>query len=352
MNDLDALFNSSEFEKVLDIDSIMKEDEKENSYSIIYRPSLKKAGVDKYVSVVKFLPYYKNPNLLWTHNYEIFLKNATDNSMRTVNCPSTIGQPSVLQDAFFECYNSDEAVIKRLKGEFSRSEKWYSIVQIIKDDHDPDLVGKIMIFKYGKQIYDKLKASIQPTLDGIDAMNPFNPIEGKHFALQIKTVDKYPNYNDSQFMSKTLPGLIIDGKEVLFKDDPEKVKTFLQENTPDLEAYKFQPWDAETKKFVAKAVISHFGGTAILDKLMSKYPDIFSEVGSSSTPTRNTPAVSTAVIDDDDDDLDNFLMTEEVETKAKTKAKATPVAKKTEPEVEKTSDDDDLFGDDFFDDMG
>ena len=64
------------------------------------------------------------------------------------------------------------------------------------------------MYKYGKRIYDKIVAKMQPNENDYDpepAFNPFDLWKGADFKLKIKQVAGFWNYDDSVF---TTPGVL------------------------------------------------------------------------------------------------------------------------------------------------
>ena len=306
---LDSLFDSGQFNQSLDLETLLKSEKDSGGFNnVIYRPSLKKSNVSEYQSVVKFLPNHKNPKQLWIKNWEVFMKNPNNDEMKSVICPTTKGdkEPSILQDVFFALRNSDNIMEQNLQKHFKRRAVYYALVQIIKDAQAPELEGKIMIFQFGQKIYEKLRDSIQPSSDMIEKHQPFDIINGKHFILHIKQEGEYPNYDSSQFSSKKLPGLIIEGKPVEYKTNPELVKKVLFDDTPDTTPFEYSEWDEKTQRFVAETINAHLNGTVILQKMKQKFPDIFDTIGLGDAPSGKFKQPTPPVVEEDSD-LEDFL---------------------------------------------
>lgn len=287
--DLNSLFDSVKFEESLSIDALASKGYAESdSYSnILYKPSIKKEKTKHYKSILKFLPWYKDFNNSIIQKYEVFLKNATTDEMKSIDCPSTVGKPSILQDVFFELKNSNNAMEASLSKEFKRRAVYYAPVQIIKDEQHPELEGEIKIFQFGLKIYEKIKDVMKPSNDLIDKNIPFDLNKGKLFSLDIQEIAQYPNYDKSQFIDKTFPFLLINGEKVGMKtpDDIEKIKKFLVDNTPEFEKFEYTEWSADDVKFVRDVILSHIHNSKIIGKLKAKFPSIFrlSEAGSVET---------------------------------------------------------------------
>ena len=54
-------------------------------------------------------------------------------------------------------------------------------------------------FKYGKKIFDKILAAMQPEFDDEEPINPFDFWKGANFKLKIVKKDGYWNYDKSEF---------------------------------------------------------------------------------------------------------------------------------------------------------
>ena len=68
---------------------------------------------------------------------------------------------------------------------------------------DPVNEGKVMLYRYGKKIFDKLMETMQPAFEDETPVNPFDLWEGANFKLKIRKVDGYWNYDKSEFDSVT-----------------------------------------------------------------------------------------------------------------------------------------------------
>ena len=66
-----------------------------------------------------------------------------------------------------------------------------------KDDNDPDLVGKIMVFKYGVKIFNKIMSKVNPEIGKPHI--PFDLYTGKPLFLVVNKVGGYNNYDNSNF---------------------------------------------------------------------------------------------------------------------------------------------------------
>ena len=70
---------------------------------------------------------------------------------------------------------------------------------MVSDSKHPENEGKVFLFRYGKKIFDKVMAAMQPEFEDETPINPFDFWEGANFKLKIRKVDGYWNYDKSEF---------------------------------------------------------------------------------------------------------------------------------------------------------
>ena len=74
-----------------------------------------------------------------------------------------------------------------------------SNIYVVKDPANPENEGRVLLFKYGKKIFDKLTAAMQPEFEDEEAIDPFDFWKGANFKLKAKNVAGYRNYDSSEF---------------------------------------------------------------------------------------------------------------------------------------------------------
>jgi hypothetical protein len=237
MNDLNDIFN-------LSLDDF--KEEKKKSYST-FKPEANSGKDGVYKAVVKFVPWHKDVKKSIMKKWSTWMVNPADNSGKSVDCPSTIGKKSIIQDLYWKFKKSDSVAEQKLAENFSRREKYASLVQIVKDDNNPDNVGKIMVWSYGSKIYNKLQAELKPEYG--KPHNPFDLFESKPFIVHVTKVAGYNNYDNCKFAEERT-AIVIDGDTMSkTQKDMEIIKNYLNES-PDLSLYDYQEWTAETEAFV------------------------------------------------------------------------------------------------------
>jgi hypothetical protein len=92
-------------------------------------------------------------------------------------------------------------------------------VYIISDPKNPANEGTVKLFKFGKKIFDKIMAAMQPEFEDEESINPFDFWQGANFKLKIRKVDGYWNYDKSEFESPSPLLNDDDALEALWKKE-------------------------------------------------------------------------------------------------------------------------------------
>lgn len=208
----------------------------------LYFVNLADARDGVYRSKVRFLPNFRNLKKSRISKYIYWLTDASGENGICVDDPANIGEKSPISEVYWKLKNSVNPVEKNLSESLRRYRKYYSLVQIVEDEQHPELEGKIMVFKYGIKINDKIEAEFKDLDEG---GNPFDLMTGKVFRIECKKVGGYQNYDSSRFASAGVP-IEINGKRMTDSEaDKKKIIAYL-EGSPELENYEYKPWDDST----------------------------------------------------------------------------------------------------------
>lgn len=93
-----------------------------------------------------------------------------------------------------------------------RKLSYYSNIYVVKDPAAPQNEGKIFLYKFGKKVFDKIMAAMQPEFDDEKPINPFDFWEGANFKLKLRKVEGYWNYDKSEFAE---PSSLLDNDDEL-----------------------------------------------------------------------------------------------------------------------------------------
>lgn len=233
--------------------------ETEQSNVTEFKPSAKKGKGGVYTAIIRFIPNPKDPNgKSIIQKYTTTILNPLTNAWRTIDNPSSVGQPDPLVDTFFKLRNSQNAQQKESSKQFSRRKSYASLVQVIKCDCEEGLDNKILVWRYGQKVHDKIVAEMNPPLG--QPVNPFDPIHGRLFQVKVVEVSGFNNYDQSMFFDAPQQNgmrvihngapIIVDEKFASTEQGRSFVLNYLNENCPDMEVYEYHPWDEQTTKFV------------------------------------------------------------------------------------------------------
>ena len=235
-----------------------------------YQPTADRGQNGVYKSVVRFVPWWSNPNNSISDKWVCWLVDPISNRGRSVDCPSTVGKQSILQDMFFKLRKSESVQEKAKAQIFSRRRSFAALIQVIKDDQNKDLVGKILVWKFGIKVWEKINAEKKPVIG--EPHEAFDLLDGKAFAVVVtKTVTttptgtmSYNNYDQSKFLDKKIPLYLKIGdklQSINEKTPQTTVFNYLKENSPDLNKYAYKEWDQETKDYVNQVIVAVTGQT-------------------------------------------------------------------------------------------
>jgi len=281
----------------------------ETRESELYKPDPKKGKDNVYKSLIRFVPFHKDPKKSKVKKFSYWLTDPLTGDSFSVDCPSSVNQKSIIQDTYWKLKKSPSVAEQKLSDKFKRRENYYALVQILKDDQDPSLVGKIKVLKFGQKLNNILQSELQPEYG--KPYNPFDPFKGRVMALTVTIVAGYNNYDVSKFVGEET-ALLLDGKP-LEQSAPAMAKfvEFLKTGSPDLSNYDYKDWNDETRdkvKTVIENTVPAMRTTESIQKEASRPQNI-----SVSAPAMemSEPAISlddlNLDLDGEDDDFNSDL---------------------------------------------
>ena len=208
---LDKLKSTNNLDKLL---NAVKEDNKDPSDKKSYvderlwKPELDTSGNG--YAVIRFLPAIEGEDLPWVKLFSHAFQGPTG-QWYIENSRTTLGRGDVGKDPVSEynssLWNSGVETDKEIARKQKRKLSYYSNIYIVSDSKNPHNEGKVFLFRYGKKIFDKLMAAMQPEFEDESPINPFDFWKGANFKLKIRKVDGYWNYDKSEFEA---PSAILD----------------------------------------------------------------------------------------------------------------------------------------------
>jgi hypothetical protein len=183
---------------------LVKEVEKMNTSSGSSDDRLWKLDVDKSgngYAVIRFLPAPNGEDLpfvkLYSHAFQGPGGWYIENSL------TTLGQKDPVSELNSELWNNGTDAGKEIARKQKRKLTYVSNIYVVKDPANPQNEGKVFLYKYGKKIFDKLTAAMQPEFEDEQAIDPFDFWQGANFKLKAKNVAGYRNYDSSEFAAQS-----------------------------------------------------------------------------------------------------------------------------------------------------
>ena len=183
---------------------LVKEVEKMNNTGGSTDDRLWKLDVDKSgngYAVIRFLPAPNNEDLpfvkLYSHAFQGPGGWYIENSL------TTLGQKDPVSEYNTQLWNNGTDAGKETARKQKRKLTYVSNIYVVKDPANPENEGQVFLYKYGKKIFDKLTAAMQPEFEDEEAIDPFDFWQGANFKLKAKNVAGYRNYDSSEFAAVT-----------------------------------------------------------------------------------------------------------------------------------------------------
>ena len=164
-----------------------------------WKPELDKSGNG--YAIIRFLPQPADEELPWVRLWNHAFKGPggwyIENSLTTINKKDPVSEYNT------ELWNSGNESDKDIARKQKRVLKYYANIYVVSDAKHPENEGKVMLFKFGKKIFDKITEAMNPEFADEEALNPFDLWKGANFKLKIRKVDGYWNYDKSEFSAPT-----------------------------------------------------------------------------------------------------------------------------------------------------
>ena len=197
-----------------------------------WKPTVDKAGNG--YAVLRFLPAAEGSDLPWVRYWDHGFKGPTG-QWYIENSLTSIGQPDPVGELNSRLWNSGHEEDKETARKQKRRLHYVVNALVVEDPSAPHNAGRVVLYKFGKKIFDKIMDVMQPSFADEKAVNPFDFWEGADFKLKIRQVEGYRNYDKSEFAS---PTSLFDGDDTKLEEtygklhnlneftDPSNYKTY------------------------------------------------------------------------------------------------------------------------------
>jgi len=187
-------------------------------------------------AVIRFLPAPNGEDLpfvkLYSHAFQGPGGWYIENSL------TTLGQKDPVSEYNTMLWNNGTDAGKEQARKQKRKLTYVANVYIVKDPANPSNEGKVMLYKFGKKIFDKITAAMQPEFEDEEAIDPFDFWQGANFKLKAKNVAGYRNYDSSEFAR---PSALLDdddAMEAIWKKEYSLAELVASDQFKDYDALK------------------------------------------------------------------------------------------------------------------
>jgi hypothetical protein len=200
-----------------------------------WRPEVDKSGNG--YAVIRFLPAPQGEDVpwvrLWSHGFQGAGGWYIENSLTTINQQDPVGELNS------KLWNSGNEKDKEQARKQKRKLNYIANIYVVKDPAHPENEGKVLLFKFGKKIFDKLNEKMNPEFEDESPINPFDMWQGANFKLKIRNVENYRNYDKSEFDDVSELGSDDDEREQIWKSEhalqkflaPDQFKSYAELST-------------------------------------------------------------------------------------------------------------------------
>ena len=152
-------------------------------------------------AVIRFLPASNNEDMPWVQMWSHGFKGP--GGWYIENSLTTLGKDDPVSKANTALWNSGIESDKNIARDRKRKLSYYSNILVLEDSANAENEGKVMLFRYGKKIFEKITGVMNPEFKDESPLNPFDFWEGANFKLKIRQVDGYANYDKSEFAGQS-----------------------------------------------------------------------------------------------------------------------------------------------------
>ena len=202
---LETLRKSNSLDKLLNAVKEESAPQEKKSYvdERLWKPELDKSGNG--YAVIRFLPSVEGEDMPWAKGWNHAFQGPTG-QWYIENSLTTVGQKDPVSEHNTKLWNTGLETDKETARKQKRKLQYFSNIYVVSDSKHPENEGKVFLYRYGKKIFDKLMAAMQPEFEDETPINPFDFWEGANFKLKIRKVDGFWNYDKSEFEAPSALG--------------------------------------------------------------------------------------------------------------------------------------------------
>ena len=248
-------------------------------------------------ATLRFLPRVEGDELPWVRIFSHGFQGPTG-KWYIENSLTTLGENDPVGELNTKLWNSGSDANKEIARKQKRRLSFTANVLIVSDPKHPENEGKVMLFKFGKKIFDKIMDKARPTYEDEKPVNVFDLWEGANFKLRMRKKDGYTNYDESSFQE---PSPVAETEEDILAIVNAQHK--LSEFT---DAKNFKSYDELKKKL--EEVLS---GDSFSSKSAAEIAEEDDRPVAAAPQIKSVPApapkTAKAVVEEDDEDVMSYF---------------------------------------------
>jgi hypothetical protein len=247
-------------------------------------------------ATIRFLPRVEGDELPWVRIFSHGFQGPTgkwyiENSLTTLN------EQDPVSELNSQLWNSGVEANKKIAQNQKRRLSYIANVLIVSDPKHPENEGKVMLFKFGKKIFDKIMDKARPTFEDEKPVNVFDFWEGANFKLRMRKKDGFTNYDESAFMEPSALG--DDEKIVEVASKQYKLAEFLDRK--NFKSY------ADLKKKLDEVLSGDAFASKSAAEIAADEPVTMAAPEPAKSAPAFTPKASAAPAMEDDDDVMSYF---------------------------------------------
>ena len=256
----------------------------------LWKPTMDKSGNG--YAVIRFLPAPNGEDLPWVKLWNHAFQGPTG-QWYIENSLTTLGKNDPVSEYNSKLWNSGIETDKEIARKQKRKLQYYSNIYVVSDSANPQNEGKVLLYRYGKKIFDKVMEAMQPAFEDETPVNPFDFWEGANFKLKLRKVDGYWNYDKSEFDNTSA---LLDGDDGALEEVFNGQYSLAEFTAPS----NFKSYD-ELKTRLDMVLSGTVAANTTVETLMEDEP-----TAKPTVKTKEEPVPTVSTVDDDDDAMSYF----------------------------------------------
>jgi len=248
-------------------------------------------------ATIRFLPRVEGDELPWVRVFSHGFQGPTG-KWYIENSLTTLGEQDPVSELNTTLWNSGSEANKKIAQAQKRRLSYIANVLIVSDPKHPENEGKVMLFKFGKKIFDKIMDKARPTFEDEKPVNVFDFWEGANFKLRMRKKDGFTNYDESAFQEPSAIG--DDDKIVSVAQAQHKLSEFLDRKN-------FKSYDELKRKLDEVLSGNGFNAKSAAEMSADEPASMEAPEPAKAAPAFTPKASSKPAMDEDDDDVMSYF---------------------------------------------